>query len=443
MINWMVVSTAIIKSLPVILIFLYCFRDTVKIKMIYVMSIVVALELFLIANTIYTVPKIDYAPWARLLSALVSIVAQCLLIHVWTTLSLGQNLYVTFLMYNIMDDIDLLLQSGIGEMLPIAEKINGIYLFKLTIYTIIIQVIFFIFMKHYLQPLVSQTKNLSVWNAVCVIPIVLFVIFRSAIYPNYFNQGYTWSDIMVFMPTIWTIGTFAIQFFIMNGLKTLSDNIKLEEELTTMKVLAEARRKQYLDLKAYIRSNRRLRHDFRQSLLVIRQYAKEGQCESILKHIQAYTDEMDSHSLEQFCENVALNTILQYYKEKAEDNQIHFEMKVQAFRETGFTETDLCVLVGNLLENAIEACLRQNSPDKFISLKIEMKSPLTLSLMISNSYEGSIRQKSERYLSSKREDFGIGIASVQHITEKYGGFTKISHENQLFTVYILLNGRRE
>lgn len=442
MVNWIILATAIIKSLPVILIFLYCFRDTIKIKMSYVMSILAALELFLIANTIYTVPRIDSNSWARLASVIFSIVVQCILIHIWTTLSLGQNLYITFLMYNIIDDIDLLLQSSVTTAVPIVEKVNGTYLLKLTLYTIIVQAVLFVFMKHYLQPLASQTKDLSIWNAVCVIPIVLFVIFRFAIYPNYFNQGFVWSDLMIIMPVVWTVGTFAIQFFVMNGLITLSENIRLERELTTMRALTEAQRKQYIDLTDYIQSNRRLRHDFRQSLLVIRQYAREGKCESILQHIQAYTDEMDSHNLEQICENVALNTILQYYKEKAENNGITFHLQVQAFKETGFSEMDLCVLVGNLLENAIEACLRQIETDRYIKLKIEMKSPCILSMMISNSYEGSIRQKSERYLSSKREDFGIGIASVQHITEKYDGFTKISHENQWFTVYVLLNGRK-
>lgn len=403
-------------------------------------GILALLELFLIGNTIYTVPRVDSSPWARLLSAMASICIQCILIHVCTTLSFGQNLYITFLMYNIIDDIDLLMQIGIDQTLPVLEKINGMYLLKLTIYTIIVQLIFVVFMKHYLQPLASQTKDLALWNAVSVIPIVLFVIFRFAIYPNYFNQGFSWSVLMAFMPVVWTLGTFAIQFFVMNSLMTLNENVKLEKELTTMKILAEYRKKQYLDLKEYISSNRRLRHDFRQSLLVIRQYAREGKCENILRHIQAYTDEMDSHNVEQICENVALNTILQYYKEKAEDNGIEFRAEVQILRETSFAETDLCVLMGNLLENAIEACSRQTGAERYITLKVEMKGPRTMSLIISNSFSGKVRKKSDRYLSSKREDFGIGIASVRHITEKYGGFTKISHENQIFTVYVLLNG---
>lgn len=438
--NWIVICTTLIKSLPVILIFLYCFRDTIKIKWVYVISILVMLELFLLALTFFAVPRVDSSPWARLFSAFMSISMQCILIHIWTTLSLGQNLYITFLMYNIIDDIDFLMQIGGEKAVPVMEKIDGMYLLKLTIYTAVVQFVFFILMKHYLQPLAARSKDLSVWNAVCVIPIVMFVIFRVAVYPSYFNQGYTWAAMLAVAPVVWTLGTFAIQFFVMNGLITLNENIKLEQELTTMMVFAKAQEKQYIDLKEYIESNRRLRHDFRQSLLVIRQYAKEGQCENIVRHIQTYTDELDSHNLEQICENVALNTILQYYKEKAEESGIMFASEVQVLQETGFSEPDLCVLAGNLLENAIEACKRQENREKFIRLKVEMKAPRTLSLMISNSYGGEVRQQSERYLSSKREDFGIGITSVQHITEKYHGFTKISHENQVFTVYVLLNG---
>ena len=433
---------ALAKSLPTIIIFIYCFRDNLKVNWKVAAWVIVALQGITVALSMGAVPVIDEKPYTRLMSTVGTIVITCIIIACCTTLNWGQNLFITFFMYNVLDNIDLIMKIGYSEEAKVIDKMNWEYLGAVVSVTAIVMLVFFIFMKNYLRPLVTNTMNMAMWRTYCILPITLFVIYRLGVHPDYFNQPYLWSPYMLAMPIAWTVGTFAIEFLVVNGLMSLNENTKLEEELIYMKILAEAHEKQYLSLREHIEANKRLRHDFRQSLLVISQYAKKDDCEGILKHINAYTDGMSRNSLEQICENVALNTILQYYKEQAETNEIDITIEVFVPRETRFSETDLCVLTGNLLENALEACVRQKSGPRFVKLKIEMRGGRTMSLMLSNSFGGQVRRESEHFLSSKREDdeYGIGIASVQHIAEKYNGVTKITHEGQVFTVYVLLNG---
>ena len=105
------------------------------------------------------------------------------------------------------------------------------------------------------------------------------------------------------------------------------------------------------------------------------------------------------------------------------------------------SDTELCIILGNLLENAIEACNRMKSTERFITFKLSMASTSILVIQISNSYEGVIRQTPDgTFLSSKvRDRKGIGLASVLSTTEKYNGIARIEYPDHTFKVSLLLN----
>lgn len=107
--------------------------------------------------------------------------------------------------------------------------------------------------------------------------------------------------------------------------------------------------------------------------------------------------------------------------------------------ELSVSEIDLCVVIGNLLDNAMEACLRQpEGEERFIRVFLGvLKKQLYLS--VSNSTGGVIRKSGNRYLSSKNsETHGFGLLRVDRIAEKYGGFVNRQHEEGVFATEILL-----
>jgi sensor histidine kinase regulating citrate/malate metabolism len=87
---------------------------------------------------------------------------------------------------------------------------------------------------------------------------------------------------------------------------------------------------------------------------------------------------------------------------------------------------DLCVIVGNFLENAVEACRRMKRGNKFIRVRSRIEGN-TLSIVVNNSFDGLWMEEEGVYLSRKGADGtrkGVGLASVRAICDKYGWLCK-------------------
>lgn len=99
--------------------------------------------------------------------------------------------------------------------------------------------------------------------------------------------------------------------------------------------------------------------------------------------------------------------------------------------DLNFPDDELCILLSNLLENAVEALSRQTEGEKELYLRGDFRDG-RLGLVVRNSFSGQVHLRNERYVSTKHEGFGLGLASVRTIEEKYGGLTSFSVEDGFF-----------
>ena len=103
------------------------------------------------------------------------------------------------------------------------------------------------------------------------------------------------------------------------------------------------------------------------------------------------------------------------------------------------SEVDLCAMIGNLLDNALEACLRQSQEsEKYVRIFIgTMKGQLYLSVY--NSTGNNIRKNGKTYLSSKDSpSHGFGLMRVDRIADKYGGYVNRQNEEGIFATEVML-----
>ena len=130
-----------------------------------------------------------------------------------------------------------------------------------------------------------------------------------------------------------------------------------------------------------------------------------------------------------------LNSKLSLIKTK----NIQVKAKATVPSQWKISEIDLCVIIGNLLDNAMEACLRlPDEEDRFIRVFIGvLKGQLYLS--VSNSAGGEIRKSGRTYISSKNsETHGFGLMRVDRIAAKYNGYVNRQNEEGMFATEILL-----
>lgn len=137
--------------------------------------------------------------------------------------------------------------------------------------------------------------------------------------------------------------------------------------------------------------------------------------------------------------NVMVDAILNSKLSLIKSRDIAVKAKAVVPPELKISEIDLCVIIGNLLDNAMEACLQQpEEEERFIRVYIGiLKGQLYVS--VSNSVGGQIRKSGKSYLSTKDSpSHGFGLMRVDKIAEKYQGFVNRQNEDGVFATEILL-----
>ena len=103
-------------------------------------------------------------------------------------------------------------------------------------------------------------------------------------------------------------------------------------------------------------------------------------------------------------------------------------------------EIDLCLVLSNLLENALEASLHTAPARRRIELTAYLHGNSLALIQVENTYDGVIREKDGVFLSSKRKGDGVGLQSVRHIAEKSGGVSTVTYQDGLFCAKVMLCG---
>ncbi len=183
--------------------------------------------------------------------------------------------------------------------------------------------------------------------------------------------------------------------------------------------------------------NRRLIHDFRQHLRAIDGLAQESGAAPVRDYLRRVTQlTADLYASEvSFCQNAAVDALLGFYYNMATKSGINMTSRLILPDELPLTDVKLCTVIGNLLENALEACERQQNNDRRILIS-SMVSGATFFLLVENSYDGILEKHGELFVSRKSGSahVGVGLASVRQIVEQTGGTLDIFPEGLVFKV---------
>lgn len=137
--------------------------------------------------------------------------------------------------------------------------------------------------------------------------------------------------------------------------------------------------------------------------------------------------------------NVMLDAILNSKLSLIKSKNIAVNAKAVVPAELAISDVDLCVIIGNLLDNAMEACEKQEEEaERFIRVFIGvMKRQLYISVM--NSVDGTVAKDGKNYISSKTSgSHGFGLMRVDRIAEKNGGYVNRQNEPGVFATEVML-----
>ncbi len=205
--------------------------------------------------------------------------------------------------------------------------------------------------------------------------------------------------------------------------------------LTMARAQIEMQREYFDALSGQVNEVRAIRHDIRHFIGALQRLAGEGRLEELNRFINEYEQSADTDPLPVFCDNVVANSILGYYAIKARNAAIPYHCTCSIPKRLSISDSDLCVVLGNALENAIEACEKLDQAEaRFILAEARIMNGQLL-VRIENSYDGRVNVGADGYLSTKNEEFhGMGIRNMKKIVEAYGGFVKTEHDGAVFTL---------
>ena len=135
--------------------------------------------------------------------------------------------------------------------------------------------------------------------------------------------------------------------------------------------------------------------------------------------------------------NIALDAILNSKLTLIKSKDIPVEAKASVSDDLKISDVDLCAIIGNLLDNAIEAVQTLPKERQFIRIYIGMlKSQLYISVI--NSSLGSPKRRGEKYISTKGEGRGLGLIRIDGIVKNAGGTVNRKTEQGVFATEILI-----
>ncbi len=257
-------------------------------------------------------------------------------------------------------------------------------------------------------------------------------------------------SLMVIMPVILLLLLFSVMF----GVKLFQDMICWNREKSSRIILE----KQVSSLQEHMGEMERvysgirgMRHDMKNTISLIMQLAA-GKEEELKAYLEELNETMDRLEFRFKTGNTVVDTLLnmKYHEIASTVPDLRMDVEGLQFPEKLFIQSyDIGIVIGNALDNAIEACLKVKEPDAeaFIRISSFQKRELFF-LKVENSFDGKVVRKPQNEFSvtdkADRENHRIGLANIKSTAEKYQGTMDFKVNGRVFILSVMMkNERRE
>ena len=280
-------------------------------------------------------------------------------------------------------------------------------------------------LKKTVSPFLDK-KCADYWKSVWFVPLFLYISMMIALPPDENLESFS----LLLSRLLISISLIVFARVVSSYHKNIMEKQTLEEQLNRSKL-------HYAEMQSHIEAARKTRHDLKH----------------ILNAVRHFIDTNDKSGLSEFCDTVeetqlydtnvpytgcsAVDGVLYHYIKRSEASDIRFSYKGN-FVHKGISDMDLCIMIGNALENAFEACMAVET-NRFVTLTAEQNGYL-LTIMVQNNFEGEVKVVGDTIFSRKGDNrIGFGLQTMRSVCEKYGGMMKTEWDENVFTVLMILS----
>lgn len=212
---------------------------------------------------------------------------------------------------------------------------------------------------------------------------------------------------------------------------------KAASDLVLAQYILEANKAQDERVKQMLETSRILRHDCKYHMNVMKSLLETGEREEADVYLKSVEEKFQESAMPLFCMNPTVNALLLSYHERSRAVHAAFTATVQLPDDLSINHMELCILLGNLLENALEACKMAPEESRKISLTA-LPHGRHLMISVENSFDGAVLQKNGHLVSRKGEEGGLGSKSIRAIADRHRGEYTTNWNQNEFKAYVLL-----
>lgn len=179
------------------------------------------------------------------------------------------------------------------------------------------------------------------------------------------------------------------------------------------------------------------RHDYHNHMQSVKAYLAMDSLDEAKAYLDRLEQDLDDIDLLFHTGNINADAILNSKISLAVKRGIQVDYKATVPKELAVSDIDLCVVIGNLIDNAVEACEKVEPQHQFIRLYIGILRR-QLYISVSNATGEAVRKLDEEYITTKRGNHGHGLKRINNIVNKYDGYINRKNEPGVFVTEIML-----
>lgn len=288
---------------------------------------------------------------------------------------------------------------------------------------------------HAARWLLSEIEMPGTWYVFWVVP-TLFICLNRMFCPLDYSTLYT-NRVMSFYPVL-ILAMLGIQLFLYLVFYLMARGLGKAMRLARENEFLQMQAANYRLLQKNVEDTRRARHDLRQHFAVLNGLVESGDLKALTEYVKSYGESLPPNAIQSYCKNAAVDTVLCYYGEQAVQKKIDLEISVRIGASLPLPEPEFCVLLGNLLENAIDGC-SASQKEKIIRLHIRQEGGTALYLTVDNTCDKAPVFHKGQLRSTKHAGYGMGTESVRMIAERYNGDARFEWKDGMFLASVMLN----
>lgn len=194
----------------------------------------------------------------------------------------------------------------------------------------------------------------------------------------------------------------------------------------------------YREVENMYRQTRGWRHDYRNHIQVLMSLTEDGDLEAVKRYLQGLHMDLNTVDTALKTGNKMTDVILNSKISLAKSREIAVTADAHVPVTLTVSEIDLCIIVGNLLDNAIEACMQLPAKERFIRIYMDMKNTQLYMSVTNTTAHKKQKKEGGRFRSTKGAGHGYGLVRIDTIIERCQGYISRNSEDGVFTTEILL-----